>query len=157
MQSGKGIVIGFVAGLVVMGCAVLLLRDEATPMPATESARIAELDAQIQRLERSVSRLTSVVSAVVPGTARDAAGATTLPALSPAEAVDESKRQAAEVQALANADAMVVQALQSGQWTRTQQRDFDLVATELSAEEHGRLLARISKAINEDRLQIELP
>jgi hypothetical protein len=157
MQGSKGIAVGFVAGLVVAGGAVLLLRDEATAPPVTESSRIAELDAQIQRLERSVSRLTSVVSAAVPGAVKDASGVPVHPALSPADSVEEAKRQAAEVQALANADAMVVQALQTGQWTRAQQHEFDLVAAELSQEDHGRLRTQISKAINEDRLQIELP
>src|SRR6185369_8708101 len=69
MHPGKGIAIGFVAGLAVAGGAVLLLRDET--VTAQETARVADLDAQIQRLDQAVSRL-SVLAAAAPRAAAPA-------------------------------------------------------------------------------------
>ena len=65
MQGSKGIAIGFVAGLVVAGGAVLLLRDEAAPR-VEESAQVAELNAKLDRLERNMSQLSSQPRAQSP-------------------------------------------------------------------------------------------
>ena len=75
-QATKGIVTGFVAGLVVAGGAVLLLRDQATP-PAEENAQAADLSAKIDRLERSVSQLSLQERGTSPAAA---AGGGTVPA-----------------------------------------------------------------------------
>jgi hypothetical protein len=154
MKDGKGIVIGFVVGIAVAGGAILLLRDEPAVAGTVDAARIGELDAQIQRLEQSVSRLTALTLAANPGVAETTreAGA----AVQPPVPVDP-EREKSEPKALVTATAMVDQGLQTGQWTRAQQRELDLVAADLQGDEYMRLMARIAAAVNRDELQVELP
>jgi hypothetical protein len=151
MQNAKGIVIGFAAGLAVAAGAVLLFRDQPAVL-ASDSARIAELSAQIERLERSVSRQT--MSAGGSHAATTQAG--TEAASTPSE--PESVPFRAEQQkVIASAEAFVDQAIQTGQWTRLQARELSEMTSDLPAEEQGRILARISQAINNDQIQPELP
>jgi len=159
MQGNKGIVIGFVAGLVAMGGAVLLFRDDTAGVGAPDGARIARLDAQIQRLDATVSRLSAMVGAGGPAASTTAGASVTADVAprTPAEQVAELERQKAAAQASVTANAMVEQALQVGQWTKAQQLEFNVVAADLDGDEHTRLLQRISAAINRDELQIELP
>jgi hypothetical protein len=71
--------------------------------------------------------------------------------------VPEATRSAAQVQAIAVADTMVDRALQSGQWTHEQAAELNMAVSRLDREEHGRILARVSAAINAGQLQVELP
>jgi len=157
MHGGRGIVTGFVAGLAVMGGAVLLLRDDVTDTGAADSGRAARMEGQLQRLEEAVGRLSALAApgAPVSNSTADAPPAVSPP--SPAVLAEEAERKRAEARASVAANTMVDQALQAGQWTRAQQRELDLLAADLGGDEHGRLLARISAAINRDELQIELP
>jgi hypothetical protein len=159
MQGSKGIVIGFVAGLVAMGGAVLLLRDDPAGVGAPDGAHIARLDAQIQRLEATVSRLSILanVGGPVASTSASAPASAAAASPTPAEQAEEAERRKASERASVTANTMVEQALQAGQWTRAQQQEFNLVASDLEGDEHARLLARISAAINRDELQVELP
>jgi len=156
MQGGKGIAIGFVAGLAVAGGAVLLLRDEAAAPVSGEPARIAELAEQVRRLDQSVSRLAALT--LTARSDSDAAGASPEVAVAGvSQPPVDPARQKAEAKALVAATSMVDQALQMGQWTRAQQHEFNLLAENLDGDEHGRLMARIAAAINRNELQIELP
>jgi hypothetical protein len=153
MQLGKGIAIGFIAGLAVAAGAFSILRLEDGGSRLQDDARLAVLDAQMQRLERVVSRLQRIEAAGSLGApARADAG--------PARAVPpvpEATRSAAQVQAIAVADTMVDRALQSGQWTHEQAAELNMAVSRLDREEHGRILARVSAAINAGQLQVELP
>jgi outer membrane murein-binding lipoprotein Lpp len=144
-------VTAFVAGLVVAGGTVLLLRDDAAP-PTDVAARVVELGAQIERLERSVSQLSAIVARGTGNSAAQAVatGTTTVvaPAIQPMN--DEQQRT------LASAEAFVDQAIQAGQWTQHQQADLSALISELPVEEQGRIQARISKAINADQIKPEL-
>ncbi|HEV7609824.1 MAG TPA: hypothetical protein VGO61_20990 [Steroidobacteraceae bacterium] len=157
MQKAKMIAAGFVAGIVVAGGAAFLLRDNAAR--TREEERIAALDSQIQSLERAVSKLSGVVTAGAP----DAAVPTTVSrndALPPTPAAsrDPTARDADQAQhAIAEADAMVDRGLQSGQWTREQAAELSEATADLSVQEQGRILARVSAAINVGQLQVELP
>jgi hypothetical protein len=154
MSLNKGIAIGFVIGLAVAGAASLLLRDE---VPRDRQAeRIAELDAQIQRLDQSVSKLSAVVASKAP---RDAAALTNQPGDSSApsgKSREENNRDANQAQEIAAADAMVDRGIASGLWTRAQANELTAALSDLDVKEQGRIQARISAAINEGRLQIEL-
>jgi gas vesicle protein len=154
MQAGKGIAIGFLAGLAVAGGAVLLLRDETSR--EQESARIAELDAQIQRLDQAVSRLSVLAveapSAVAPAIV-ERGGALPVKTATSRESI---KRDEDQSQAIAAADAMVDRGLESGHWSREQANDLTVALADLEVGEQGRIQARISAAINEGRLQIEM-
>jgi hypothetical protein len=156
MPFRKGIAIGFVAGLAVAGGAVLLLRDNMAR--AREAARIAELDEQIGQLERTVSRLSDLAMVGTPAAAVPAnqsrAGAAPQPA---APAREANKRDATQADDIAAADAMVDQALQSGHWSREQRDELSTAVADLDVKEQGRILARISAAINAGQLQFELP
>ena len=148
MGNGKGMVAGFAAGLAVAVGAFLLLHEEAA-VPASEGARIAELSAQIDRLERSVSRLAVSTGGVSPTAAPVADESTPSPKKETTLLPEQQK-------IIASADAMVDQAIQTGQWTRLQARDLGDLTADLSAEERGRIMARISAAINADQIHPEL-
>jgi len=154
VSLGKGTAIGFVAGLAVAGAASLLLRDDASR--AQETARIAELDAQIQRLDQSMSKLSMLVAS---NKSRDTMLPTNpsrdLPA-SPAKPGGENKRDADQAQEIAAAEALVDRGIASGHWTRDQANELSAVLSDLDAKEQGRIQARISAAINDGRLQLEL-
>jgi hypothetical protein len=144
-------VTGFVAGLVVAGGTVLLLRDDAAPR-TDDTAGIVELGAQIERLERSVSQLSAIVAR---GAAKDAPQATAAGA--PA-VVSQALQPTSDEQlrTLASADAFVDHAIQIGKWTQGQQADLSALMSELPVEEQGRIQARISAAINADLIKPEL-
>jgi hypothetical protein len=153
MQSSTGIVIGFVAGLVVSGGAVLLLREPAAPLK-DESARVGELGTKIERLERSVSLLSSNLRSLAENPAfrgdQVAAGAPNASAARTAEVPTVEQRRVIE-----SADALVDQAIQLGQWTQGQQADLSALTAGLPVQEQGRIQARVSAAINNDQIRFE--
>jgi hypothetical protein len=57
MTISKGMAAGFVAGISIAGGAFFWLRVHEDITRERDTARIAELDAQVQRLEQTVSRL----------------------------------------------------------------------------------------------------
>lgn len=147
MQNGKGVLAGFVAGLVVATGANLLLRDEPA-MPASDDARIAALAAQLDRLERGLARL------AVP-----AAGASpdVMTAVSAQPKPEESKPVTEQLHVAASAHQMVDLAIQTGQWTRAQARELAELTSDLPADERDRVMARIAAAINNDQIYPEFP
>jgi len=153
MQPGKAIAIGFVAGLAVAGGAVLLLRDET--VPGQETARIAAIDAQVQRLDQAISRLSGLAAAAPPAAA-PAPVERSAPSPVTAASRESIKPDDEQTQAIASADAMVDRGLASGHWSREQVDDLTVALSDLDVKEQGRIQARISMAINEGRLQIEL-
>jgi len=156
MQLSKGIVIGFVAGIAVAGGTVLLLRDNAAR--EREAARVAELDEQIHQLERTVSRLSDLATVGKPAAAVPASlSRTAASAPPPAASRELNKRDATQADDIAAADAMVDLALQSGHWSRAQANELTAAVSDLDVKEQGRILARISAAINAGQLQVELP
>jgi hypothetical protein len=157
MQGGKGIAVGFAAGLVVAGGALFLLHDDGLAQRPPESAGVAGLDARIERLERSVSRLADAIASGPAVQPAHTSGTADVVRHSAAVEAETITREVERAQALAMADDMVVRALQTGQWTRAQAAEFDALAVTLSAEDQGRLMAKISAAINADQLQVELP
>ena len=154
MQASKGIAIGFVAGLVVMGGAVLLLRDEAPPR-AQESAQVAELSAKLDRLERSMSQLASQPRDPSPAVV---AGGTGSAEIAPAvDAKEERARIEEQQRVIASADAKVEEAIQTGQWSLEQSRDLDRLTVDLPPEERRRIHTRLTAAINSDQIKIRMP
>lgn len=153
MQASKGIAIGFVAGLVVMGGAVLLLRDEAPPR-AQESAQVAELSAKIDRLERSMSQLASQPRGQSPAVA---ASGTRSAEIAPAAVKEEQTRTEEQQRVIASADAKVEEAIQTGQWSLEQSRDLDRLTVNLPAEERRRIHTRLTAAINSDQIKVRMP
>jgi hypothetical protein len=153
MQASKGIAIGFVAGLVVMGGAVLLLRDEAPPR-AQESAQMADLSAKIDRLERSMSQLSSQPRGQSPAVA---AGGTPSTEIAPAVVKEEQARIEEQKRVIASADAKVEEAIQTGQWSLEQSRDLDRLTVDLPPEERRRIHTRITAAINNDQINVKVP
>ena len=152
MQASKGIAIGFVAGLVVAGGAVLLLRDRAAPR-AEESAQVADLGAKIDRLERSMSQLSSQPRVQPPAAA---AGSTSNAEISPAAAKEEQARIEEQQRVIASADAKVEEAIQTGQWSLEQSRDLERLTVNLPAEERRRIHTRLTAAINNDQIKVRL-
>jgi hypothetical protein len=61
MTISKGMAAGFVAGISIAGGAFFWLRVHEDITRERDTARIAELDAQVQRLEQTVSRLSERV------------------------------------------------------------------------------------------------
>lgn len=153
MQASKGIAIGFVAGLVVMGGTVLLLRDEAPPR-AQESAQVADLSAKIDRLERSMSQLSSQPRGQSPAVA---AGGTRSAEIAPAVVKEEQARIEEQELVVASADAKVEEAIQTGQWSLEQSRDLDRLTADLPPEERRRIHTRITAAINSDQIKVKMP
>ena len=80
MQISAGMAAGFVAGVAIAGGALIWLRVQENVTRDREAAHVAELDAQVQRLEQTVARLsdevasnrhiTQVLPTVVPASAR---------------------------------------------------------------------------------------
>ena len=154
MQASKGIAIGFVAGLVVAGGAVLLLRAEVAPR-VEESAQVAELSAKLDRLERGVSQLSSQPRGPSPAVAASStANAEMAPAV---DAKEEQARVEEQQRVIASADAQVEEAIQTGQWSLEQSRDLDRLTVNLPAEERRRIHSRITAAINNDQIKVKLP
>jgi len=153
MQASKGIAIGFVAGLVVAGGAVLLLRDEAAPRP-DDGAQVAELNAKIDRLERSMSQQSLQPRGQSPAVASIANGSAEL---APAVVEEEQARTEEQQRVIASADATVEQAIQAGQWSLEQSRDLDRMTVDLPAEERRRIHTRITAAINSDQIKVRMP
>ena len=150
MSPGTGTAIGFLAGLAVAGGAILWLRDDAALERNT--ARIAQLETQVRQLSGNVSKLAEAVTAGtrVPAVAANnppRAGAT--PAPVPA-------RDAAPGTAIAEADALVEQGLQSGRWSRQQADELSDALAHLDVKEQARIQARISAAINAGELRVDL-
>jgi hypothetical protein len=145
VSLGKGIAIGFVAGLAVAGGAFLVLRDDTAA--EREAARIAELDAHIQRLDQTVATLSERVA--MERASYPAAVVTARTASPPAVAETDHASEIAE------ADAMVDLGLQSGHWTRQQQDDLGVAIADLDVAEQGRIKARIAKAINDGQLKFD--
>ena len=150
MQQVKWIAAGFVAGLVVAGGAVLLLRDDASREP--EQARIGELKAQVDRLESAVKKLSELASRPPPAGAPLAGAGGAAPSKPPAQSKEKDPDQA---RAIADANALVDLGIQSGHWTREQQEDLAAAITDLDVNEQGRVLARVSKAINDGQLKFD--
>jgi len=148
MQRARWLATGFVAGLAVAGGAFLLLRDEASREP--ELARIAELKSQVDRLESAVTKLSMLANAAHTGTATS----TQAPTAAAASSTPASKEKD-QAQAIAEAEALVDLGLQSGRWTRQQQEDLGAAVTDLDVDEQGRILARVSKAINDGQLKFD--
>jgi hypothetical protein len=152
MWLNKGIAIAFASGFAVAIGAVLLLRDTSHEQ---EGARIAELDAQIQRLDKAVSRL-SVLAQEAPGALPSPTDSRRDLQATPAASSEPDKHSADENQAIAEADALVDRGLVSGHWSREQADDLTAALSGLDVREQGRIQARISAAINEGKLQIDL-
>ena len=154
MQASKGIAIGFVAGLAVVGGAVLLLRDGVAPR-VEERAQVAELSAKLDRLERGVAQLSSQPRGPSPAVA---AGSTINAETAPAvDAKEEQARLEEQQRVIASADAKVEEAIQAGQWSLEQARELDRLTVNLPAEERGRIHTRITAAINNDQIKVTLP
>jgi hypothetical protein len=154
MQGSKGIAIGFVAGLVVAGGAVLLLRDEAPPR-AQESAQVADLSAKLDRLERNMSQLTSQPRGQSPAVA--AGGARSAEIAPAVDAKEERARIEEQQRVIASADATVEEAIQAGQWSLEQSRDLDRLTINLPPQERSRIHTRITAAINNDQIKVKIP
>ncbi len=153
MQAGKGIAIGFVAGLVVASGAVLLFRNEAAPHP-DEGAQVAELSSKIDRLERAMSQLSpqsrgQSTAAAASGTS----AAETAPAV---DAKEERAHIEEQQRVIASADAKVEEAIQTGQWSLEQSRDLDRMTVNLPPEERRRIHTRLTAAINNDQVKVRL-
>lgn len=63
MEFAKGLAAGFVAGVAVIGAAVALLYYHDDSAHELEAARIAELEAQVQRLEQALIKSSGQVTA----------------------------------------------------------------------------------------------
>ena len=153
MQQGKWMVAGFVAGLAVAGGASLLLRDDAAR--EQEQARVGELKAQVERLESAVTKLSTLIYDAHVSTAVSTDSSTAGAAPQTALLSTEKERNPTQPQAIAEADAMVDLGLQSGRWTRQQQDELGAAIGDLDVKEQGRILARVSKAINDGQVKFD--
>ncbi len=153
MQAGKGIAIGFVAGLVVASGAVLLLRNDAAPRP-DDSAQVAELSAKIDRLERSMSQVSPQPRG--QSTAVAASGTSSAEAAPAVNPKEEQARIEEQQRVIASADAKVEEAIQTGQWSLEKSRELDRLTVNLPPEERRRIHTRITAAINSDQVKVDL-
>jgi hypothetical protein len=62
MQTSAGVVAGFAAGIGIAVAAMVWLRVQENVTRERDVARVAELDAKVQRLERAVARLSDQVA-----------------------------------------------------------------------------------------------
>jgi hypothetical protein len=147
MQQVKWIATGFVAGLAVAGGVFLLLRDDASR--DLGQARVGELKAQVDRLERAVTNLSTL--------ANDAHASTTASTTVQANVAVRApqKLPPSQLQAIADADALVDLGIQSGQWSREQQDELGAAISDLDVKEQGRIVARVSKAMNDGQLKFD--
>ena len=153
MKQGKWMVAGFVVGLAVAGGASLLLRDDAAR--EQEQARVGELKAQVERLESAVTKLSTLLNEAHVSTAVSTNPSTAGAAPQTALLSTEKERNPTQLQAIAEADALVDLGLQSGRWTRQQQDELGAAIGDLDVKEQGRILARVSKAINDGQVKFD--
>lgn len=144
---------GFVAGLAVAGAAFLLLRDDAAC--EQEQARVGDLKAQVERLESAVTKLSTLLNDAHAGTTASANASAGVVAPQPPPPAKEEDRNAAQRQAIAEADALVDLGLQSGRWSPQQQDELGAAIGDLDVKERGRILARVSKAINDGQIKFD--
>jgi outer membrane murein-binding lipoprotein Lpp len=64
MTISAGVAAGFVAGVAIAGGALIWLRVQENVTRDREAAHVAELDAQVHRLELTVARLSDQVSSM---------------------------------------------------------------------------------------------
>ena len=144
---------GFVAGLAVAGAAFLLLRDDAAR--EQEQARVGDLKAQVERLESAVTKLSTLLNDAHASTTASANASAGVVAPQPPPPAKEEDRNAAQRQAIAEADALVDLGLQSGRWSPQQQDELGAAIGDLDVKERGRILARVSKAINDGQIKFD--
>ncbi len=150
MSFGKGMAIGFAAGLVVASGAVFFLRDDS--VREQQTARIASLELEVQQLSGTMSKLTEAIAAG----ANVEPVASTPPPAAPNAAAPAPTRDAAQAAAIAEADALVDQGLQSGHWSRQQADELGEAVAHLDVKEQGRIQARVAAAINAGEMQMDL-
>jgi hypothetical protein len=147
MQQVRWIATGFVAGLAVAGGVFLLLRDDASR--DLEQARVGELKAQVDRLASAVTNLSMLAHDAHTNTTASTTVQANVAVLAP------QKPPPAQLQAIADADALVDLGIQSGQWSRDQQDELGAAISDLDVKEQGRILARVSKAMNDGQLKFD--
>jgi hypothetical protein len=64
MSISAGVAAGFMAGVAIAGGALIWLRVQENVTRDREAAHVAELDAQVQRLEQTAARLSDQVSSM---------------------------------------------------------------------------------------------
>jgi hypothetical protein len=64
MSVSAGVAAGFMAGVAIAGGALVWLRVQENVTRDRDTAHVAELDAQVQRLEQTVARLSDQVSSM---------------------------------------------------------------------------------------------
>ena len=63
MKASSGLVAGFLAGVAISVAAMVWLRVQENITRERDAARVADLEAQMQRLERTVGRLSDQIAA----------------------------------------------------------------------------------------------
>ena len=81
MEFAKGVAIGFVIGVAVIGTAVATLYIHDDSVHERNTARIEDIDAHVQRLERAVATLSGRVADERPATEVPAAPPTAMTSL----------------------------------------------------------------------------
>ena len=99
-----------------------------------------------------MTKLSELASRPPPAGAPVAGAGGAATSKAPAQSKDKDPDQA---RAIADANSLVDLGIQSGRWTREQQDDLGAAITDLDVNEQGRILARISKAINDGQLKFD--
>src|SRR6478736_6207326 len=147
----KGIAVGFIAGLAVAGDAFLLLRDHSR---AEEAKEVGALKVQVDRLESALTELQAMSNRPQQAAAPDSTSRNIAMPPTPATPKDKTPEQ---VRAIAEAETLVEQGLQSGHWSMEQANELSLAVADLDAKEQGRILARVSAAINAGQMRFDPP
>ena len=148
----KGIAVGFIAGLAVAGGAFLLLRNDN--QRAQEAMQVGELKLQVDRLERALTELQAMAKAPPQVAATDAPSRKVATSPTLTTSADRNPDQA---RAIAEAESLVEQGLQSGHWSMEQASELSLAVADLDVKEQGRILARVSAAINAGQMRFDPP
>jgi hypothetical protein len=151
------------------GALVVVLAVAATTAATLLVVRQHERDAALEQvlaeheeLMRHMSQMEQMLSAslhrdraVAPGQPQRSAGAPSAPAGRSAESATAEQREAHEERVRAG-NSFVDNAIASGVWNPSDFGDFVIATRNLSAEERGKMLERLTIAINTDRVRLDL-
>jgi hypothetical protein len=143
-----------IVAVAVLACSLamvvaLYFQRPETPAVALEQARHEQLLERIDRLERLVAATAAVRPASVE--VRATAPAEVLPTAPAAELKSSENRDSA----VRDGNALVERALQTARWSQQDAIELHVATTVLSGPERAEIYARLSAAINSDRLQVD--
>lgn len=147
-------IVALVALLLLGAIAVMVatLLGRSPPEASAPAAQHAELVQRIDRLELAVSKLAQTRTAAPSISTPASASAASLEP--PARPIDVPAGRAPE-SALRDSHAIVDRAIDAARWTAADARELAAASAALSGDERTAVYAKLTMAINQDRVKVD--